>query len=286
MHTKQAAKSSRAPVDRRRDDDEHRPPGHQFYPTEEELIGFYLRNKLDNRREDMERVIPVADVYRCDPWQLPPIAGEACGRDGEQWFFFCPRQEREANGGRPNRITPSGYWKATGSPSFVYSSGNRAMGVKRTMVFYQGSPPAYTKTKWKMNEYRALEEGAAGAISTAAAKVIITFLILRSMRILQGQQPSASSSSSLFAASWEVSLCRVYTRSDCIRSFDRRRCCCCCCDRCTKDGRGAALESVTASAKRSSSHHSSSSDGNASRRPVRRREDDLRSMGVEEWDSC
>ncbi|CAL9130172.1 unnamed protein product [Musa textilis] len=233
------------------------PPGYRFYPTEEELIGFYLRNKLDNRREDMERVIPVADVYRCDPWQLPPIAGEACRRDGEQWFFFCPRQEREANGGRPNRITPSGYWKATGSPSFVYSSGNRAMGVKRTMVFYQGSPPAYTKTKWKMNEYRALEEGAAGAISTAAAK------------------PRG-----------EVSLCRVYTRSDCIRSFDRRPAAAAAVTDARRTAEVPRSSPVPASAKRSSSHHSSSSDGNASRRPVRRREDDLRSMGAEEWDSC
>lgn len=47
------------------------PLGFRFYPTEEELIGFYLQNKLNNRREDMERVIPVADVYCCDPWQLP-----------------------------------------------------------------------------------------------------------------------------------------------------------------------------------------------------------------------
>ncbi|CAL9168861.1 unnamed protein product [Musa hybrid cultivar] len=237
------------------------PLGFRFYPTEEELIGFYLQNKLNNRREDMERVIPVADVYCCDPWQLPPISGEACGRDGEQWFFFCPRQEREANGGRPTLTTPSGYWKGTGSPSLVYSSENRAMGVKRTMVFYQGSPLACTKTKWKMNEYRALEEGATGVISSAAAKVIITFL--------RG----------------EVSLCRVYTRSESVRSFDRRPAAAAVV---TDERRTAEVprsSPVPASAKRSSSHHSSSSDGNGSRRPVRRGEDDLTSMGVEEWDS-
>jgi hypothetical protein len=48
-----------------------RPPGYRFYPTEEELICFYLRNKLDGRRvDDIERVIPVVDVYSVDPLQL------------------------------------------------------------------------------------------------------------------------------------------------------------------------------------------------------------------------
>ena len=78
--------------------------------------------------------------------------------EGEPWFFFCPRQEREARGGRPSRTTPSGYWKAAGTPGVVYSSADRrAIGVKKTMVFYRGRAPAGAKTKWKLNEYKALE---------------------------------------------------------------------------------------------------------------------------------
>lgn len=46
-------------------------PGFRFYPTEEELICFYLRSKLDGSHMDIERVIPVADVCAVDPWQLP-----------------------------------------------------------------------------------------------------------------------------------------------------------------------------------------------------------------------
>jgi len=48
------------------------PPGFRFSPTEEELLGFYLKNKLEKRREDaMETVIPVLNIYQFDPWQLP-----------------------------------------------------------------------------------------------------------------------------------------------------------------------------------------------------------------------
>lgn len=48
------------------------PPGYRFYPTEEELVGFYLLNKLEGRREDeLNRVIPVQDISCVDPWALP-----------------------------------------------------------------------------------------------------------------------------------------------------------------------------------------------------------------------
>ncbi|KAF5954063.1 hypothetical protein HYC85_006919 [Camellia sinensis] len=144
------------------------PPGFRFYPTEEELVSFYLQNKLEGRRQqDLDRVIPVLYIYHFNPWDLPQFAGELCRGDSEQWFFFIPRQEKEARGGRPNRLTTSGYWKATGSPGDVYSPQNRVIGRKRTMVFYIGRAPTGRKTEWKMNEYKAIE-GEAPSSSTSA----------------------------------------------------------------------------------------------------------------------
>ncbi|PIA28184.1 hypothetical protein AQUCO_07200079v1 [Aquilegia coerulea] len=173
--------------------DEH-PPGFRFYPTEEELISFYLRKKLEGDREAelFHRLVPVIDLYQFDPWHLPQISGELCHGDPEQWFFFCPRQEREARGGRPNRITSSGYWKATGSPGLVYSKDDRAIGVKKTMVFHQGRAPTGRKTKWKMMEYKAIEGEATCS-----------------------NNPSISTRN-------EFSVCRVYITSGCLRAFDRR----------------------------------------------------------------
>ncbi|KAG6403838.1 hypothetical protein SASPL_136075 [Salvia splendens] len=43
-------------------------------------------------------------------------------------------QEREARGGRPNRLTEAGYWKATGSPCDVYTCQNIRIGRKKTML--------------------------------------------------------------------------------------------------------------------------------------------------------
>ncbi|XP_062082575.1 NAC domain-containing protein 90-like [Humulus lupulus] len=171
---------------------QERAPGFRFYPTEEELVSFYLRNKLESKREEINGVIKVIDIYSIEPWDLPKYSGELCQGDTEQWFFFTPRQEREARGGRPNRTTASGYWKATGSPSYVYSSDNRVIGVKKAMVFYKGKAPTGRKTKWKMNEYRAIEE------------------------------VNNSSNIATPMLRHEFSLCRVYIISGSFRAFDRR----------------------------------------------------------------
>ncbi|KAJ7971662.1 putative NAC domain-containing protein [Quillaja saponaria] len=174
------------------------PTGFRFYPTEEELVSFFLHNKLEGNREDlnrvMDRVIPVADIYVYNPWDLPQISGEVSYGDTEQWFFFSPRQQSEARGGRPNRLTTIGYWKATGSPNHVYSSNNRIIGIKKTMVFYIGRAPNGTKTEWKMNEYKAIK----------------------------GEASSSSSSSAIPMVRQEFSLCRVYKKSKSLRAFDRR----------------------------------------------------------------
>lgn len=57
-------------------DDEHEHdmvmPGFRFHPTEEELVEFYLRRKIEGKRFNVE-LITFLDLYRYDPWELPGI---------------------------------------------------------------------------------------------------------------------------------------------------------------------------------------------------------------------
>ena len=46
------------------------PPGFRFHPTDEELVGYYLKRKVDGLEIELE-VIPVIDLYKFDPWELP-----------------------------------------------------------------------------------------------------------------------------------------------------------------------------------------------------------------------
>lgn len=45
-------------------------PGFRFHPTDEELVGFYLKRKIQQRSLPIE-LIKQVDIYKYDPWDLP-----------------------------------------------------------------------------------------------------------------------------------------------------------------------------------------------------------------------
>lgn len=45
------------------------PPGFRFHPTDEELVDYYLRKKVNSRRIDLD-VIKDVDLYKIEPWDL------------------------------------------------------------------------------------------------------------------------------------------------------------------------------------------------------------------------
>ncbi|CAL5199648.1 unnamed protein product [Lathyrus oleraceus] len=146
--TKATTTTTTAIVD---DDHEHDMvmPGFRFHPTEEELVEFYLRRKVEGKRFNVE-LITFLDLYRYDPWELPALA--AIGE--KEWYFYVPRDRKYRNGDRPNRVTTSGYWKATGADRMIRTENFRSIGLKKTLVFYSGKAPKGIRTSWIMNEYR------------------------------------------------------------------------------------------------------------------------------------
>ncbi|XP_073099884.1 protein ATAF2-like isoform X1 [Elaeis guineensis] len=130
-------------------------PGFRFHPTEEEIIEFYLRRKVEGKHFNVE-LITFLDLYRYDPWELPEVFFfSALAAIGEkEWFFYVPRDRKYRNGDRPNRVTISGYWKATGADRMIRSENSRPIGLKKTLVFYSGKAPKGIRSSWIMHEYR------------------------------------------------------------------------------------------------------------------------------------
>lgn len=72
---------------------------------------------------------------------------------GKDWYFYSHRDRKYATGPRTNRATSTGYWKATGKDRPVLRKGT-LVGMRKTLVFYQGRAPRGCKTDWIMHEFR------------------------------------------------------------------------------------------------------------------------------------
>ncbi|KAL2527472.1 NAC transcription factor 25 [Abeliophyllum distichum] len=88
----------------------HLPPGFPFYPTDEELVVHYLKKKAVSALLPLS-IIAEVDLYKFDPWEL--LAKAMFGE--QEWYFFSLRDRKYPNRARSNRVSISGYWKATGT---------------------------------------------------------------------------------------------------------------------------------------------------------------------------
>ncbi|XP_065009862.1 NAC domain-containing protein 21/22-like [Musa acuminata AAA Group] len=128
------------------------PPGFRFCPSDEELVCYYLFNKVANESVSGGGTMVEVDLHTREPWELPEVA--KLSRD--EWYFFSFRDRKYATGLRMNRATRSGYWKATGKDRSVYAPTTRTfvMGMRKTLVFYSGRAPNGVKSDWVMHEFR------------------------------------------------------------------------------------------------------------------------------------
>ncbi|KAK1303116.1 NAC domain-containing protein 21/22 [Acorus calamus] len=128
------------------------PPGFRFHPRDEELVYDYLAKKIASAAGGSSVDCPMmvdVDLNKCEPWDLPDDARVGA----KEWYFYSLRDRKYATGQRTNRATISGYWKATGKDRQIHRRGV-LVGMRKTLVFYQGRAPKGRKTDWVMHEFR------------------------------------------------------------------------------------------------------------------------------------
>ncbi|GFZ12638.1 NAC domain containing protein 42 [Actinidia rufa] len=111
--------SSMASSNKDDDGDEVPLPGFRFHPTDEELVWFYLRRKVENKPLTIQ-LIKQVDIYKYDPWDLPT----------------------------------TGIDKPIYSSTSGERDGRKCIGLKKSLVYYRGSAGKGTKTEWMMHEFR------------------------------------------------------------------------------------------------------------------------------------
>ncbi|XP_022866665.1 NAC domain-containing protein 30-like [Olea europaea var. sylvestris] len=127
------------------------PPGFRFQPTEEELVGYYLKRKINFQKIDLDVIIEI-DLYRMEPWDIQGSC-KLGYEEQTEWYFFSHKDRKYPTGTRTNRATAAGFWKATGRDKAVVSK-DRTIGMRKTLVFYKGRAPNGRRTDWIMHEYR------------------------------------------------------------------------------------------------------------------------------------
>ncbi|XP_010543579.1 PREDICTED: NAC domain-containing protein 4 isoform X2 [Tarenaya hassleriana] len=128
-------------------------PGFRFHPTDEELVSYYLKRKVQNKPVRFNAIGEV-DIYKHEPWELA-VYSKLKTRD-QEWYFFSALDKKYGNGARMNRATNKGYWKATGKDREIRRD-NQLIGMKKTLVFHSGRAPDGLRTNWVMHEYRLVE---------------------------------------------------------------------------------------------------------------------------------
>nr|AXO66324.1 NAC1 transcription factor family protein [Fraxinus mandshurica] len=137
------------------------PAGFRFHPRDDELICDYLMKWVSTgggggggcgsaaAGHGQPPLLIEVDLNKCEPWD---ISVAACV-GGKDWYFYSQRDRKYATGLRTNRATASGYWKATGKDRPVFRK-STLVGMRKTLVFYEGRAPKGRKTSWVMHEFR------------------------------------------------------------------------------------------------------------------------------------
>ncbi|KAI6700873.1 hypothetical protein NL676_015197 [Syzygium grande] len=142
------------------------PIGYRFLPSDEDLVSYSLRRKIDGHPSPP--FILEFDVFGTEPWNFP-------GDVEEERYFFC-RIKNEAMSGdssavRKRVVGASGYWKLTGTEKQIVTLPLNA--IKSRFLFCEGgggedqeeeeedegggggsTDAAQTQPKWIMHEFR------------------------------------------------------------------------------------------------------------------------------------
>ncbi|XP_031278391.1 NAC domain-containing protein 96-like [Pistacia vera] len=143
--------------------------GVRFRPTDEELITYYLYMKMSG----LEFPLPIVrevDIRNYNPWELPE---QSILEDDQVWYFFSTPSKKYANSKQMARTTSegTGYWKITGRDREVKNKrSGEVIGIKKTLVFYEGRNPDTVRTSWVMNEFHS--------INAASSQAYLSFFLI------------------------------------------------------------------------------------------------------------
>ncbi|XP_021838299.1 NAC transcription factor 29 isoform X2 [Spinacia oleracea] len=154
------------------------PPGCRFYPSEEQLLSYYLRRKNHHdslplqssssnstpstSNADFYDAIKEINLYNFNPFELPELTCFSFGYRGRKRHWYCYTER--VNGGMEEREIRRragfGFWKRKGRVRDVMGNGgNVILGRRKCFIFYLEKLSGRTavRTDWFMYEYALID---------------------------------------------------------------------------------------------------------------------------------
>ncbi|TQD97454.1 hypothetical protein C1H46_016915 [Malus baccata] len=127
----------------------------RFHPTEKEMADF-LRKKMKSHKSQACHFLPVIDVCKFEPWDLPERMFPDSVFQAKAWYSFSWCDYKYINSLRCNRVTEHGFWKITGKPrdiSLKYFTCKKRTLTFQIKTFQEGGASKSVRTGWIIHEY-------------------------------------------------------------------------------------------------------------------------------------
>ncbi|KAI9173396.1 hypothetical protein LWI28_000679 [Acer negundo] len=132
------------------------PAGYKFHPTEEELVVYYLENKVFRRPipPDVIQEYGDDDIFGKSPKDV--VASSSKGL-GKECYFFIPQDEDFDGRNEIIRMVGNGlgFWKSSGDEKALFNINGEIFALKMNLTYFSGRPSSEPrKTHWRMEVYR------------------------------------------------------------------------------------------------------------------------------------
>ncbi|CAH2039174.1 unnamed protein product [Thlaspi arvense] len=104
-----------------------------FNPPDEELISYYLNNKIREKDDLEDRQINEVNICHHEPADLPGLAKI----ESSHTWYFISLVEKFGKLNRTKRASRTGHWKITGNSSTVKDADGNPIGLKKFLVFQE-----------------------------------------------------------------------------------------------------------------------------------------------------
>lgn len=128
------------------------PPGFRFYPSEAQLLSYYLPNKKANPAipGGYNMIRELHDLPERDPFELPDTLCYSYGYKGRKRHWYCYTAAVVSE----EKKTKSGYWKRKARVRDVVSREGLVLGTRTSFAFCVGdSPNTALATDWVLYQY-------------------------------------------------------------------------------------------------------------------------------------